>query len=72
MDKSHPDYSEGYFDALGGGPLRDGHSESYAAGWREAHRAMGILKDAGFQREPDGTFSKTVTIDGSALSEDRT
>ena len=33
----HPDYHDGFFDALDGEPLFDDSSHEYAVGWLAAH-----------------------------------
>lgn len=67
--QEHPDYAEGYYDAIATEPLFPGASEGYEAGWRAAHEAMDILRDAGFSRDRNGQWSKTVTIGASDARE---
>lgn len=63
--QEHPDYADGYYEAMGGEALFPGASEAYEAGWRAAHDAMDMLRNAGFSRGRDGQWNKTMTIGGS-------
>lgn len=67
--RSHPYYSEGFYDAQDGEPLFPDASREYQAGWEGFHVAREILERNGFARDGDG-FSKTTTIRGrSALTQ---
>lgn len=65
--QEHPDYAEGYYDAVDTEPLFPGASEAYEAGWRAAHEAMDMLRNAGFSRGPGmRQWTKTTTIEGAS------
>lgn len=58
--KGHPDYSEGYFDAIGGHSQAKATPE-YVEGWNSGESARRLLSSNGFTRTGPATFSKTVT-----------
>lgn len=47
--QEHPDYHEGFFDALEGEPLFEGEcTKEYEAGWRAWWDVHAIVNDPGF------------------------
>ncbi len=52
---SHPDYKQGYEDAMDGKPLPDISSSAYKAGWQARKRFADIMTKAGFV-ERDGNW----------------
>jgi len=63
--KSHPDYSEGFFDAQEGIPAPLIASDAYAAGREAFGRVVQIMADHGFSRSGDG-FAKTFSSKSEA------
>lgn len=59
--KSHPDYSDGYFDALDGADMAK-DTEPYKAGWKAANDARRMLLESGFEEQPGGRFTKTMVV----------
>ncbi|CAN7303452.1 hypothetical protein LJR164_001582 [Phenylobacterium sp. LjRoot164] len=61
--QEHPDYAEGYYDALDMEPLfANEATAAYQAGWRAAWECKQILADAWFQQHGPRQFSKTTII----------
>lgn len=47
--QQHPDYYDGFFDALDSAPIQDDCSPEYRAGWEAARRSKEIFRNAGFE-----------------------
>ena len=52
---SHPDYKQGYEDAMDGKPLPDISSSTYKVGWQARKDLASLLAKAGFV-ERDGNW----------------
>jgi hypothetical protein len=63
--KAHPDYSEGYFDALEGCEPVPEPSPEYSRGYEAGKRAVAIFESNGFVRK-DGGFSITLQAEGDS------
>jgi hypothetical protein len=59
--KSHPSYSEGFFDAMNSNLMSEDCSPEYRAGWEAATRSIDSLRKAGFERDGDG-FTLTMVL----------
>jgi hypothetical protein len=60
--KSHPDYSDGYWDAIERQP-RAKTTPEYTEGYDNAVRAREMLTGSGFTDDGGGKFSITTTIE---------
>lgn len=60
-DQSHPDYCEGFFDAMGDTPIFDDCTSEYRAGWEAAMRSRDILRKAGFDQN-GSDFSAVMLV----------
>jgi hypothetical protein len=47
--QQHPDYHQGFFDALDDTPIHDDCTPEYRAGWEAAMRSKEIFRNAGFE-----------------------
>jgi hypothetical protein len=67
--KSHPAYSEGFFDRLEGAPIPDDATPEYRAGWEAAEQSRRIIESAGLKETAPGQFSATFTFSPSREGE---
>jgi len=58
----HPDYADGYWEAMEGEPLFADASEEYRAGWQAAWRARKMLTGGGMVEVAPGQFSVTAAL----------
>ena len=59
---AHPDYADGYWEAMEGEPLFADASEEYRAGWQAAWRAKTILTGGGMIEVAPGEFSMALSL----------
>ena len=60
--QQHPDYSVGFFDAMGDTPIFDDCTPEYRAGWDAAMRSREILRGAGFNDNGAGEFTASLSF----------
>ena len=53
---AHPDYKQGYEDALDGKPMKDGASSTYKAGWQARTDFAAFLTKAGWVQRDGNWF----------------
>lgn len=65
--QQHPDYHDGFFDALDDTPIHGDCTPEYRAGWDAAMRSRGILRSAGFE-DKGREFSVTASVPNGVRS----
>lgn len=68
--RDHPEYSEGFFDALSGEPIFDDATDPYRAGWEAYWVCCEIFERNGFKQQPDRSFGKTFTAGRRAIAKE--
>lgn len=60
--KEHPEYADGWFDALKGRALPEAPTAPYRQGWDNGAAAREMMRKNGFRQDGPRSFTKTKVI----------